>query len=171
MKFYLNKKILSKTEYSIIITLFALIVMLLGGFTVLSMGFLGSICDGKSMDNTIGDNYKMLSVSTKIKKIERGDIVSIKLYSKGKPLYIIKRVIGLPGETINIQGNTVSINGNMLVEAYAYYESLSFDDIEYMIKDNEYYVLGDNRLHSGDSREIGAIPKENIVRNVIFYRK
>ncbi len=168
---YLSKKTLSKAEFYTVIAVYTLAIMFFGGYTVAKLGFWASYSDGHSMENTIGNNYKLLEVSTKIKKIERGDIVSIKVYIKGEKKSILKRIIGLPGETIKIQGNTVSIDGNILKETYAFYESLSSDDIEYTIKDDEYYVLGDNRLHSTDSRVIGAVPTVNIERNVILFRK
>lgn len=171
MKDYLYKKTLSKLQFLLSITLLAVIFLYLGVFTVIKIGFHSAVGKGNSMENTIGNNYKLLEISSNIKKIERGDIVSIKVIKDGEPIQILKRIIGLPGETIKIDGNSVYIDGILLEETYAFYESLSSDDIEYTVKEDEYYVLGDNRLHSTDSRAFGAVPTVNIEANVILYRK
>jgi len=85
-----------------------------------------------------------------------------KIYYNGEEIEVVKRVIGLPGETILIKGDKVYINGKLLEEPYALYDHIGDDNIEIQIRENEYFVMGDNRYESGDSREYGPIPKENI---------
>ncbi|CAN5584243.1 N/A [soil metagenome] len=75
---------------------------------------------------------------------------------------LIKRVIGLPGETVEVIEGVVHINGMPLTEPYAGPEIRDFPPV--VVPDDEYYMLGDNRGNSLDSRfTLGTIPKENIV--------
>jgi len=124
---------------------------------------------GHSMSPTLENNELVLA---KIKKnYERGDIIAFET-KDGKA---IKRIIGLPGETIYITENgEVTINDSLLKENYVKTEELYRGDIEtpnpYTLEKDEYYVLGDNRKDSKDSRyiKIGAIKKENIQSQVYF---
>lgn len=80
----------------------------------------------------------------------------------------IKRIIGLPGEEVTVRGGRVYINGNLLKEDYlksdVYTEAGSFlqEGIGYVVKNDEFIVLGDNRPHSYDSRSFGPIKKKVI---------
>lgn len=117
---------------------------------------------GDSMEPTLyqGD----FIILTKNKNFKRGDLCAF--YWRNKML--VKRVVGLPGETINIdfEGN-VYINDKVINESYIVKKALGTVDIEfpYKIQQNEYFVLGDNRENSADSRnlEIGAISKERMI--------
>ena len=87
--------------------------------------------------------------------------------------YFIKRVIGLPGETVQIADDgTILINGKALDDKYGTEKITDPGLAEYPVKlkDNEYFVLGDNRNHSEDSRfsDVGAVRKEQIVGRVIY---
>jgi signal peptidase I len=81
--------------------------------------------------------------------------------------YLIKRVIGLPGEKVSIINGSTTIfnkenpNGILLKNDYVLYPSSK--DAEIILKENEYFVMGDNRANSSDSRFFGAVPKENII--------
>lgn len=127
---------------------------------------------GNSMNSTLenGDVLILNKFKYRFTDIKRGDIISLE-YDDTK--YLIKRVIGLPGDSISIRDNTLYINGELYVENYLN-EGLEYDDFELSslgyttIPDNMYLVLGDNREDSLDSREIGLIKKENIIGKVSF---
>ncbi len=120
--------------------------------------------------NSMSPNYQNgeILVLNKFKyrffKIKRGDIVSLK-YANTK--YLIKRVIGLPGDTIYIKNNILYINNQEYKEDYIKglnYDDFNLTDLGYTtIPENMYFVLGDNRSDSIDSREIGLVKKEDII--------
>ena len=84
---------------------------------------------------------------------------------------LIKRIIGLPNETILIEGNNIYINGAKLIESHSYVlDSPKFKNTfvfavgkPYQIPPGQYFVLGDNRLFSFDSRYWGSVPREDII--------
>lgn len=74
----------------------------------------------------------------------------------------IKRLIGLPGETVSVQNGLVLINGQPLDEPYI--QTPPFDEMQpTLIPENNYFMMGDNRNNSRDSRVWGTLPKENII--------
>src|SRR2546423_5462812 len=111
-----------------------------------------------------------------IKQIKRGDVMVFK-YPEEPDRDFIKRVIGLPGETLEIRDKKVYVNGKPLDEPYAHYlqpvaspsefhEVTSFDVRErygpVTVPGNHYFVMGDNRDSSQDSRYWGFLPRENV---------
>ncbi len=132
------------------------------------------IVDGGSMLPTLIDDEYLLAekLSYLMGNPKRGDIIIFK-YPKNPTNSYIKRVIGLPGETVEIDDNQVLIrthdneSGNILDETYltAGIQTLSPDQkkITLTLDDGEYFVMGDNREHSSDSREWGVLPEENII--------
>jgi len=86
--------------------------------------------------------------------------------------YYIERIIGLPGETVQIQEGVIYINGEPLAEPYYYEADFNGYDAyeEMMIGEGEYFVLGDNRNHSADSRlnDFGMVKLESITGKAIF---
>lgn len=105
---------------------------------------------GDSMYDTLmtGDKVLITRLEYALGAPERGDIAQIELADRGG-LYL-KRVIGLPGETVELISGAVHINGQALNEPYA---ALSADDFYIELGEDEYFVLGDNRPVSYDSRE------------------
>ena len=92
---------------------------------------------------------------------ERFDVV----VAKGSNYYIIKRVIGLPGERIRVVNGQVYINGELLNDPYAREDTKDggIANEEYLIPEGHFFIMGDNRNESADSRVIGAVPFENIL--------
>lgn len=134
----------------------------------LIVAFIGRpvIVNGKSMSPTLSSNDRLITLNV-YGALNRGDIVAIKR-TDGEPL--IKRIIGLPGETVDIDynNNKVIINGNPLSETYipeAMIEpSFKMMNFPLTLQKDCYFVMGDNRNHSSDSRDvnIGVINKSDI---------
>ena len=121
---------------------------------------------GNSMYPTLKDEEVLILNKFKYRfsKVKRGDIISLK-YADTK--YLIKRVIGLPGENIYIKNSTLYINDEEFKESYISddlkYTDFYLKDLGYeTIPKDMYLVLGDNRVDSLDSREIGLINRKDI---------
>ena len=124
------------------------------------------LVDGDSMYPTLHNNDFMIlnKLSYKTGKIRKSDIVVIDINNKR----IIKRVIALPGETIEVKDNILYINGKEIKENYLA-KDIETSDIDLLeIPKNTYYVLGDNRSNSTDSRILGPIDKKQIMGKAIF---
>ncbi len=104
----------------------------------------------------------------KFEPIERGDVVVFR-YPRDPSKSYIKRVIGMPGDTIRIDRGRVYVNGRRLSESYVPYEFVdktSYPDIA--VPPHSYYVLGDHRSMSNDSREFGPVDEEYIYGKAVF---
>lgn len=131
--------------------------------------------DGSSMRNTLSnyDNLLVEKISYRFKDPERFDIITFYPYGReDEEDYYIKRIIGLPGEEIQITGDTIYINGKVLEENYGR-EPMEDDGIAaepIKLGKDEYFVLGDNRNHSFDSREeaVGTVKRSEIDGRAIF---
>lgn len=107
------------------------------------------------------------------RKPERGDVVVFSSHLKdknGEDKMLIKRVVGLPGETVEVRDGMVYINGEVLEEDYTKDGITNGEVAPVIIPENDYFCLGDNRLHSTDSRfmEVGLVDAEDLVGQVIF---
>lgn len=97
---------------------------------------------------------------------DRGDIIVFQ-YPRDPTKDFVKRVVGLPGETIEVRSGTVYIDGDPLREPYLQrMDQSSSHGIS--LDGGEYYVIGDNRRNSNDSRAWGVVPEENIVGRVLL---
>lgn len=132
---------------------------------------------GESMDPTLNNNDRLLlkkyGATLQIEKYDRGDIVVFKSpLEKDKRLFI-KRIIGLPGDKINILDGKVFVNDKCIEETYiknnSYTEELLYGE-NFTVPEGEIFVVGDNRLRGGsnDSRSFGSIPLEDIKGKVIL---
>ena len=124
-----------------------------------------AIVDGASMDYTLEDGQLVFinKFVYNIKDVERFDIVV--LNNEEDNDRIIKRIIGLPNETIEYNNNQLYVNGKLVEQNY---EVEATEDFTVVTKENEYFVLGDNRDVSKDSRMLGNFNKEDIVGRVNF---
>jgi signal peptidase I len=126
------------------------------------------IVDGASMDPTFRNGQYLIvdELTYHFKSPERGSVLIFK-YPRDEKKYFIKRVIGLPGETVSINEGVVTIfndkhpGGLTLDEPYIMFPKN--DTLEQVLGQGEYFVLGDNRRGSADSRVWGAVPEGNIV--------
>lgn len=123
--------------------------------------------DGESMQPTLMNHDQLITekVSYRFENPKRYDIVIVHVEGKNEPY--IKRVIAVPGETVQIKegkvyvNNTVQEEGLNLEAIKESREGLAVNPIT--LKDDEYFVMGDNRNNSSDSREIGPVKREDIL--------
>ena len=128
------------------------------------------IVDGASMDPTFATNQYLIvdELSYRFEPIARGDVIIFK-YPNDTSKYFIKRIIGLPGETVQIEGtkvlikNKVNPQGFTLTENYVDPANFTSDHTLVTLTDNQYFVMGDNRAASFDSRAWGPIDKKYII--------
>jgi len=133
------------------------------------------IVTGQSMQPNFhqGEYLIIDEITYRLSLPRRGDVSVI--HSPADPSqYFIKRIIGLPGETIEIRNGMVVVKnsehaaGFTLVEPYLPSNIATFGNITVTLDEDHYYVLGDNRLASSDSRFFGPITRESIVGRVVL---
>lgn len=127
-----------------------------------------TIVDGTSMEDTLEDTDNLLvdKLTYRFSDPERFDVIVFYPYGRENEEYYIKRVIGLPGETIQIIGDTIYIDGEVLEEDYGK-DPMTQSGIAaepLTLGEDEYFVLGDNRTVSEDSRyeEVGPVSRDKI---------
>ncbi|MFA6016538.1 MAG: signal peptidase I [Patescibacteria group bacterium] len=131
---------------------------------------------GASMEPNFhtGDYILTSRVTYKFRSLERGDVVVLKSPTNPDIEYI-KRVVGLPGDVININNGQVRVNNTILDEPYIAAVTNLWDggciknDVSYTVRPNYFFVMGDNRPRSSDSREFCDVPVDSIIGDV-FYR-
>jgi signal peptidase I len=129
---------------------------------------------GDSMETTLhnGENLWVEKVSYHFDKLKRFDVIVFYPHGKDDNEYYIKRIIGMPGETVQIIGEDIFINSELLTESFGKdpikNPGIAVNPIQ--LAEDEYFVLGDNRTVSLDSRyeEVGPVKKENIGGRAIF---
>lgn len=127
------------------------------------------IVSGASMEDTFHNNEYLVidRISYRFNEPERGDVIIFR-YPNDPSKFFIKRIIALPNETINLNGTTVEIQnaeqseGFVLNESYAQLGSGSRSQ-SVTLGEGEYFVMGDNRDHSSDSRVWGVLSRDEIV--------
>lgn len=141
--------------------------------------------DGRSMYPTLKDGeFGFTNVGgVLLNGVERGDIVVVTMEEEGQKTHWVKRVIGLPGDTVSCVNDVVYINGKVLdetkyidpdyrqslVDKFGYFNKVpnanntNVEDFEEVkLGDDEYYVMGDNRPYSKDSRYVDPVKKSQI---------
>jgi signal peptidase I len=148
--------------------------------------------DGRSMYPTLKDGeFGFTNVFSALTgNVNRGDIVVVTMEEDGEKTHWVKRIVGMPGETVSCKNDVVYINGKALdetayidpdykqsmIDEYGYFNKVSnqgrnknteensnvVDFAEITLGDDEYFVMGDNRPYSKDSRYVGAVKKSQI---------
>ncbi len=132
--------------------------------------FLNAVVLSASMEDTVmtGDRLLGLRMAYWIDSPQRGDVVVFR-YPDNKDTLYVKRVVGLPGDEINIQNGNVYINGEINEEINIYASGETFaDQGPWTVPQDSYFMMGDNREHSWDSRywDTPFVPKEDILSKV-----
>lgn len=173
-----RKRVLLKGAETVLYILLAVLV----AFLIIRYIGQRTVVDGDSMYPTLknGDNLIVNKIGYRLHDPKRFDVIVFpyKEPATGKEVYYIKRIIGMPGEEIQIIGNDIYINGEKLEENYG---SEKMQDAGYAAEpvrllDDEYFVLGDNRNVSKDSRhldengqpDVGSIKRSDIIGKAVF---
>lgn len=145
-------------------------IFIIIGLTYFIITFIGqrTTVDGSSMEATLsdGDNLLVDKISYRFRDPKRYEIIVFPYRYKEKTFYI-KRIIGMPGEIVQIVDGYVYIDGELLDESYGLevMEDPNMAANPIQLADDEYFVLGDNRNHSADSREpnVGVIKRDEVI--------
>jgi signal peptidase I len=149
--------------------LISTLAFLVAVFTLLQLAIPRSVVHGSSMEPSFGEGQRLVisRVGYLFGDPQRGDIV---VFNSPKPLEenepsLIKRVIGMPGDTIEWRDQTLYINDELTEEPYINEPCSQFQcpNKTWTLGPDEYFVMGDNRNHSRDSRDFDQVPRENII--------
>lgn len=149
---------------------FLIYVAVVVGVTFLIITFVGqrTYVSGSSMENTLsdGDNLIVDKITYRFSDPKRFDIIVFPFRYEEKTYYI-KRIVGLPGETVQIEDGNIYIDGEILQESYGreVMKSAGMAADPITLGEDEYFVLGDNRNDSSDSRDpsVGVIHRDEII--------
>ncbi len=133
------------------------------------------IVKGASMEPTFlnGEYLIVDQLTYRFEDPARGDVIIMR-YPKDPSVYFIKRIVGLPGETVELQGKKIIIRGEADTEPIILNENfLSENRVRdefsvYELSTEEYFVMGDNRVESSDSRSWGALPSADVVGRALI---
>ena len=153
----------------IISTIVYILVVLLGTWLLITFVGQRTSVSGSSMEPTLQHNDQLIldKISYRFSEPQRYDIIVFPFLYEEKTYYV-KRIIGLPGETVQIDGEgNIFIDGEILEEDYGM-ETMNYPGIAaepITLGDEEYFVLGDNRNNSSDSRDpsVGTIRRSNVM--------
>ena len=147
-----------------------IILALLISFGIKTFVVTSTIVDGRSMNPTVnnGDRLMVNKLFFMKKNITRGDIIDFYVPSAKK--YYLKRVIGVEGDTVEIIKDRVYLNGEMLEENYVSTNVTTphNENTKWVVPQGHVFVLGDNRSNSRDGRDLGTIPRSDIVGKIVL---
>lgn len=134
------------------------------------------IVSGASMDPTFETGHYLIvdKLSYRFNDPKRGDVIVFKHPVYNQEKYLIKRVIALPNETISIKNGVISIHNKenpadfTIPDSHVIEKNMKDESITRTLEKNEYFVMGDNRANSSDSREWGPLDEDSIVGRPII---
>ena len=127
---------------------------------------------GQSMQPSFesGDYLIIDEITYRFKDPQRGEVVVFK-YPQNISQRFIKRIVGLPGETVEVKDGEVIIyndQGSQALDETGYISSYTAGDVKIVLSEDQYFVMGDNRNFSFDSRKFGIVPKKLIIGKVLL---
>ena len=123
--------------------------------------------DGSSMESTLfSEDRIIVSRTLSLFPLSRNDIVVCNIHNAYGSTAIIKRIIALPLEHLEIINGVIYINGEQIDQSYA--QNIVRDNLSIVLGEDEYFIMGDNRSVSKDSRHIGPVNRIDIIARVLF---
>lgn len=171
----MNFKAIIREIFSTIVMIAVIFIVIKGFYAFVMEPF---IVDGRSMEYTLHDGERMFMV--KVTDIERFDVVIFpapgnEVNDEGQPNLYVKRVIGVPGDSIAYQNDQLILNGQPMSEPYLdelgsqfnglFTRDFNMEDItgETVVPEGHYFVMGDNRRNSLDSRDFGFVDIDAVI--------
>jgi signal peptidase I len=132
-----------------------------------------SLVDGRSMEPTFHDEERLFisRLHYLVQRPERGDVLVFNSMNPREPeIMLIKRVIGLPGDLIELRDQQLYINNQLVQEPYIKEPCtpMRCEDESWQLGRDQYFMMGDNRNNSNDSRVFGPVPIDHIVGRVVL---
>jgi signal peptidase I len=147
-------------------------LMVLIIYTLLNLVIPRYLVEGSSMEPNFHNGQRLFvsRMDYMFGEPERGHVVVFRNPKDPEGEDLIKRIIGLPGETVHVEGGQVFINGAPIEEGYVKEQLTRTDEREWALGPDEFFVMGDNRNNSNDSFDFGPIQREAIVgRALVSY--
>jgi signal peptidase I len=151
----------------------SMVLFIVAVYTLLQLALPRSVIFGPSMQPTFYEQQRLIisRLNYLFGQPERGDIIVFNApdHDRGDPS-LIKRVIGIPGDIIEFTDQQLYLNGELVEEPYINEPCRTFQctDDRWELGPNEYFMMGDNRNHSRDSRRFGPVVREDIVGEALF---
>lgn len=170
MQILLEKSMIRKFLISLAEIVEVAVIALVAVFLIRSYLVQPFLVSGNSMVPTFmnGDYLLIDELSYHFREPYRGEVAVFR-YPQNESTFFIKRIIGLPGERVKIENNIITIfndeypNGKVLNETYLPENLTTAGEVDTKLGQGEYFVLGDNRLFSYDSRSWGILPEKDII--------
>jgi len=152
-----------------------LVVAVTASFLIRTFAIQTFVIPSKSMKPTlhVGDRILVNKLSVEFGSINVGDVIVFKAppreHCNDESIAdLVKRVIGLPGQHLTSKGNTIYVNGKALKEPWTYFRTIGTPMGHVTVPQDSYFVMGDNRADSCDSRFWGTVPRSDIIGKVFL---
>ena len=152
-----------------------LVVAVTASFLIRTYAVQTFVIPSKSMNPTlhVGDRILVNKLSVEFGSINVGDVIVFKAppseHCNDEGIVdLVKRVIGLPGQLLTSKGNTIYVNGKALKEPWTYFPTIGTPIGHVTVPQGRYFVMGDNRADSCDSRFWGTVPRSDIIGKVFL---
>ena len=156
----------------VLLVIIAACAIIGGGFGLLAVlsgtGFFDITQQSMAPAYASGDRIVVDKLFFRASGLQRGDVVIVR-FAQARNNLSLKRIIGMPGEQVRIRGGHVFIDGALLDEPYLAPGVTTATMLKetWQLGSQEYFVMGDNRPESGDSRALGPVPAANVVGRVL----